>query len=825
MKRALVVFVALVTWLGAATSVHVPLATSAVTISNASPAVVTWAAHVQVPGNAITFSTTGALPSPLVAGTTYYIISTGMTANSFQISETLNGAAINTTDAGSGVQTANTGLTWVFDADYTTGTYANGEPWVLAPSGLEITQIIPASTYTQTSSSTVTITNASPAVVSWTAHGLTTGTIVKFSTDGALPSPLVADQWYYVISAGLTTDSFRISAAHAGSAINTTTAGSGTHTGETGRIMHGSMTNPSSGTSLLQGYDTAMYSTVGRYYSASLNAGRPNEDDLSALNPMVVPAGTSIQSSISRTIASATSGIRPQLQDAAILTVVGTEPASGQFRPPLYGTDKAGTWNVSDLDYTILKSLAPVTGTPSLSTTLAQFTRAWAFWHGGSYLQYTMPVAGNPSGTSGMYGREVSQVFGNGILQLHLNYTNEQKGPLYIKLVQMGIDVFGAVNGGNGTTTGIFKDLAGIQNGKKAMLLLAGLALNDAAMLEYADATQHFIFSEDRQTFTIGPKQVSNVTISNASPAVVSWTGHGYTVASSNSMVVFTTDGALPDPLVAGTVYWVRTGFTADSFQISATSGGSAINTTTAGSGTHVGAREPYYLDGRVRDPYILSDTDIPEAGEQHTDSPQYDGRNWTSLLYRDIIGASYVGMGLGSALLTGGTATWNWGDFFLYCDRYVQNQITGSNNIPTFHSNMWTAYRGQYTPAALVWSDPYTSSEPEPPSGVPDAPTDLAAVASGAGAIILTWTDASSDEDGFSVERSPNGSTGWTTITVLGGDTETYTDASALLPGTEYFYRVLAYNADGSSDPSNTDSATTGSLGPGAPGTLNLQQ
>lgn len=135
----------------------------------------------------------------------------------------------------------------------------------------------------------------------------------------------------------------------------------------------------------------------------------------------------------------------------------------------------------------------------------------------------------------------------------------------------------------------------------------------------------------------------------------------------------------------------------------------------------------------------------------------------------------------------------------------------------------MWTAYRGQYTPAALVWSDPYTSSEPEPPSGVPDAPTDLAAVASGAGAIILTWTDASSDEDGFSVERSPNGSTGWTTITVLGGDTETYTDASALLPGTEYFYRVLAYNADGSSDPSNTDSATTGSLGPGAPGTQGL--
>lgn len=72
------------------------------TISNASPAVVTFNSHPFAVDDEIKFTTTGALPSPLVAGTSYYVISSGFGANSFQISATLGGAAINTTTAGSG---------------------------------------------------------------------------------------------------------------------------------------------------------------------------------------------------------------------------------------------------------------------------------------------------------------------------------------------------------------------------------------------------------------------------------------------------------------------------------------------------------------------------------------------------------------------------------------------------------------------------------------------------------------------------------------------------------------------------------------------------
>lgn len=78
--------------------------------------------------------------------------------------------------------------------------------------------------------STVTISNASPAVVSWSGHTMYAGSCVQFSTDGALPEPLVAGTRYYVISAGLSAGvSFQIATAPGGAAINTTTAGSGTH--------------------------------------------------------------------------------------------------------------------------------------------------------------------------------------------------------------------------------------------------------------------------------------------------------------------------------------------------------------------------------------------------------------------------------------------------------------------------------------------------------------------------------------------------------------------------------------------------------------------
>ncbi|HXG94150.1 MAG TPA: tail fiber protein [Blastocatellia bacterium] len=76
--------------------------------------------------------------------------------------------------------------------------------------------------------STVTITIASPAVVSWTGHGLREGSPVKFSTTGSLPTGITAGVTYYVLSPQ--TDSFNVAATPGGSAISTSGSQSGTHT-------------------------------------------------------------------------------------------------------------------------------------------------------------------------------------------------------------------------------------------------------------------------------------------------------------------------------------------------------------------------------------------------------------------------------------------------------------------------------------------------------------------------------------------------------------------------------------------------------------------
>jgi hypothetical protein len=77
---------------------------------------------------------------------------------------------------------------------------------------------------------TTTMTIASPCVVTYTAHGLKAWDTVYFETTGALPTNLVVNTQYYVISTGLTANTFQLSTTRGGSAINTSGGQSGVHT-------------------------------------------------------------------------------------------------------------------------------------------------------------------------------------------------------------------------------------------------------------------------------------------------------------------------------------------------------------------------------------------------------------------------------------------------------------------------------------------------------------------------------------------------------------------------------------------------------------------
>jgi hypothetical protein len=76
---------------------------------------------------------------------------------------------------------------------------------------------------------TFTVTIASPAIFSRVSHGLTAGSKLFFETTGLLPTGLTTGTTYYVISAGLTANSFEVAVSSGGSAVNTSGSQSGTH--------------------------------------------------------------------------------------------------------------------------------------------------------------------------------------------------------------------------------------------------------------------------------------------------------------------------------------------------------------------------------------------------------------------------------------------------------------------------------------------------------------------------------------------------------------------------------------------------------------------
>ena len=79
---------------------------------------------------------------------------------------------------------------------------------------------------------TVTISNGSPAVIGWASHGFTIGDRVEFTSTITLPTGISVNNHYYVMTAGYGANSFRIELVKgSGTAVNTSSAGSGVFTG------------------------------------------------------------------------------------------------------------------------------------------------------------------------------------------------------------------------------------------------------------------------------------------------------------------------------------------------------------------------------------------------------------------------------------------------------------------------------------------------------------------------------------------------------------------------------------------------------------------
>jgi serine protease AprX len=111
--------------------------------------------------------------------------------------------------------------------------------------------------------------------------------------------------------------------------------------------------------------------------------------------------------------------------------------------------------------------------------------------------------------------------------------------------------------------------------------------------------------------------------------------------------------------------------------------------------------------------------------------------------------------------------------------------------------------------PFALVVEGASSLSEVAPPP-VPAAPSSLGATVISRTQINLSWTDNSSDENGFAIERCAGSScTNFAQIATVGPGVTSYAN-TGLTRNTTYRYRVRAFNGGGNSAYSNIVSART---------------
>ena len=216
-------------------------------------------------GVQVTLTTTGMLPSPYVAGTTYYVVATS--GYTFSLSLTSGGSVIDSTGATqSGICTVTakasstsaagggtvraayqiaTGTAYAAAivgwgaGTWGSGTWGNGtesqqpfrlwsqsnfgEDLIFGPRGGGIYYWDASFGLTGT---TFTVTIATPAVLS-TSITLANGMAIVLTTTGALPTGLNVGQVYYVINT--TGTSCNLSATYGGAAINTTGSQTGVH--------------------------------------------------------------------------------------------------------------------------------------------------------------------------------------------------------------------------------------------------------------------------------------------------------------------------------------------------------------------------------------------------------------------------------------------------------------------------------------------------------------------------------------------------------------------------------------------------------------------
>jgi thermitase len=161
---------------------------------------------------------------------------------------------------------------------------------------------------------------------------------------------------------------------------------------------------------------------------------------------------------------------------------------------------------------------------------------------------------------------------------------------------------------------------------------------------------------------------------------------------------------------------------------------------------------------------------------------------------------SSYSGTSMATPHVTGAAALYTAMQVVTSAPQIKQAILDSASATPTASLATNTVTGGRLNISRFL-----AGTVPSPPA----APTTLVATAVSTSQISLTWSDQSSNENGFRVERCTGAScTAFTQIASLSADTTSYQN-TGLAANTTYRYRVVAFN-DGGSSPSSIAAATT---------------
>ena len=169
--------------------------------------------------------------------------------------------------------------------------------------------------------------------------------------------------------------------------------------------------------------------------------------------------------------------------------------------------------------------------------------------------------------------------------------------------------------------------------------------------------------------------------------------------------------------------------------------------------------------------------------------TPQFFGNTYTTRCIDFVDGVyGYVGGDVGSYYTTGNGST-NW----------IQGS-SGTSNW-TYGISFVTPTKGWRAGSFGMILKTTNGGTP-----APEAPTNLVASVVSSNQIFLSWFDNSNNEQGFKIERSIGMPTDFQLIGIVGEGVQNFIDASGLVYGTRYYYRVYAFSGAGNSPYSNVE-------------------